>query len=83
MNLWKLEWLRLWRTQRLWILLAVFGSFGILGPLTVRYLPDLMESLGEEAVGTLPPMTPADGITQYIGNVMQIEIGRASCRERV
>ncbi|MEN8041171.1 MAG: hypothetical protein ABFR95_06665 [Actinomycetota bacterium] len=74
MNLWSLEWLRLWRTQRLMILAAVFGSFGLLGPLTVRFLPDLMESLGEEAVGTLPPMTAADGVSMYIGNALQIGI---------
>jgi len=47
MTLWRLELLRLWRTQRWLILLAVFASFGILGPLTARYLPGLMESFGE------------------------------------
>lgn len=72
MTLWRLELLRLWRTQRWLILLAVFGAFGILGPLTARYLPDLMESLGEDAVGALPPMTAADGITQYMGSAAQI-----------
>lgn len=72
MNLWRLEWLRLWRTQRLLILLAVFGSFGALGPLTARYLPEIMDSIGEDAVGALPPMTPPDGITQYLGNAIQI-----------
>ena len=74
MTLWRLEWLRLWRTQRLMILLAVFGSFGVLGPLTVRYLPALLESIGEEAVGSLPSMTPPDGITQYLGNAIQIGV---------
>jgi len=72
MSLWNLELLRMWRTQRWLILFAVYGVFGILGPLTVRYLPDLMESLGEDAVGTLPAMTPPDGIAQYIGNAIQI-----------
>jgi len=56
----------------LMILLAVFGALGLLGPLTARYLPDLMESFGEEAVGAVPPMTPPDGITQYMGNAIQI-----------
>jgi ABC-2 type transport system permease protein len=72
MTLWRLEWLRLWRTQRLLILLAVFGAVGVLGPLTARYLPDLLESLGEEAIGGVPPMTSTDGITQYIGNAVQM-----------
>lgn len=74
MTLWKLEVLRLWRTQRWLILLAVFVSFGVLGPLTARYLPDLLEALGEETTGAFPPMTAVDGITQYIGNVAQIGI---------
>jgi ABC-2 type transport system permease protein len=72
MTLWRLELLRLWRTQRWLILLAVFASFGVLGPLTARYLPDLMESFGEDALGGLPPMTSVDGITQYMGNAAQI-----------
>jgi ABC-2 type transport system permease protein len=72
MSLWKLEVLRLWRTQRWLILLAVFVSFGVLGPLTARFLPDILEALGEEAVGSFPPMTEIDGITQYIGNAAQI-----------
>ena len=74
MTLWKLELLRLWRTQRWLILLSVFGVFGVLGPLTVRFLPDLMESLGEDAVGSLPPLTTPDGIAQYIGNAIQLGI---------
>lgn len=72
MSLWRLEVLRLWRTQRWLILLAVFVSFGLLGPLTARYLPDLLESMGEDAAGSLPPMTTVDGVTQYVGNAAQI-----------
>jgi ABC-2 type transport system permease protein len=71
-NLWNLEILRLWRTQRWLILLAAFFSFGLLGPLTARYLPELLESVGEEAAGSLPPMTAVDGVTQYVGNAAQI-----------
>jgi len=45
MSLWRLEVLRLWRTQRWLILLAVFVSLGVLGPLTARYLhPKARES---------------------------------------
>ncbi|MGI9584423.1 MAG: hypothetical protein ACR2N7_02415 [Acidimicrobiia bacterium] len=71
MNLWKLERLRMWRTQRLLILLAVFGAVGLLGPLTATYLPELLESLGEEAT-SIAAMTAEDGITQYIGNAIQM-----------
>lgn len=71
MSLWRVEWLRLWRTQRWLILIATYGAFGLLGPLTARYLPDLLESVGEDA-GSFPEMGPPDGITQYIGNAQQI-----------
>ncbi len=73
MSLWRLEWLRLWRTQRWLILLAVYGGFGLIGPLTARFLEELVEALGgTEAVGQLPPMTAPDGITQYISSVQQM-----------
>lgn len=73
MTLWKLEWLRIWRTQRWAIVLAVFGVFGLLGPLMVRYLSEIVEAIGgEEAIGQIPDMVPADAITQYVGNAQQI-----------
>lgn len=71
MSLWRLEWLRLVRTQRLAILGAVYGAFALLGPLFVRYLPELLDALGEEAA-VLPEMTPPDAITQYVVNMQQI-----------
>ncbi len=73
MTLWRLELLRLWRTQRWLILLAVFGVFGVLGPLTARYLPELVAALGgQDAIGQIPQMTSADGITQYVANAQQM-----------
>jgi ABC-2 type transport system permease protein len=50
----------------------VFVSFGVLGPVTARYLPDLLQALGEETDGSFPAMTAVDGVTQYIGNAAQI-----------
>lgn len=70
MNLWRLEWLRMTRTLRWVILAAVFGFFGILGPLTARYLPDIMDAFGEGA--SVPEMSAPDGITQYLANIQQI-----------
>jgi len=73
MTLWKLEWLRIWRTQRWAIVLAVFGVFSLLGPLMVRYLSGIVEAIGgEEAIGQIPDMAPADAIAQYVGNAQQI-----------
>ena len=73
MSLWRLEYLRIWRTKRWLILVGVYAFFGILGPLTARYLPEIVENLGgADAITGLPELTPADGITQYLGNAQQI-----------
>ena len=42
MSLVRLEWLRLWRTYRLLVLVVVFAFFGLLGPLTAAYLPEII-----------------------------------------
>ena len=46
MNLWRLEYLRLLRTYRVWILLGIFGFFAVLGPATAKYLPEIVERFG-------------------------------------
>lgn len=72
----RLEWLRLWRTYRLMVLLVVFAFFGLLGPLTAAYLPEIVslatQSEGLGAAIDLPEPVPADGIVQYIGNISQL-----------
>jgi ABC-2 type transport system permease protein len=70
----RLEWLRLWRTSRLLVLVLVFAFFGLLGPLTAAYLPELigLASQSEGIVIEVPEPTPSDGIAQYIGNISQI-----------
>ena len=70
MTLWRLEWLRLVRSYRWIILAAVFGFFGILGPLTARFLPDIVERFDDSGLG-MPEMGPPDGITQYVGSAQQ------------
>jgi len=76
MNVVRLEWLRLWRTYRLLVLLVVFAFFGLLGPLTAAYLPEIVglatQSEGLEAAVDLPEPVPTDGIVQYIGNISQL-----------
>jgi ABC-2 type transport system permease protein len=72
MNLWRLEWLRLLRT-RAWIaLVAVFLFFGLLGPISARYMEEILQRFAGDVIVTLPPATPASGLEQYLGNVMQI-----------
>ncbi|MEV0900641.1 hypothetical protein [Actinoplanes sp. NPDC049802] len=73
MTLWRLEWLRLVRTRRLLALLAVYAFFGLTGPLTARYIGEILRAAGTEGVRVeFPEPTPADGIAQFVGNASQI-----------
>jgi len=72
MSLWRVEWLRLWRTRTVWILFGVFVFFGILGPATARFLPEIMESAGLGGELALPPPSPELAMSQYLSNALQI-----------
>jgi ABC-2 type transport system permease protein len=74
MNLWRLEFLRLFRTHRIWILLAVFASFGALGPLTARFLPEIVAAVGAGVEIAVPPPTPELAMSGYLSNALQIGI---------
>lgn len=70
MTLWRLEFVRLFRSLRWIILAAVYGFFGVIGPLTARFLPALIERIEGTTAG-LPEFGPPDGITQFVGNAQQ------------
>ncbi len=72
MSLWRLEWLRLVRTRRLVALVGVYVFFGLLGPVTARYLNEILERFGEDVVVQFPDPVPADGIAQFTANANQI-----------
>lgn len=72
MTLWKLEWLRLFRTKRVFGILGVFVFFGLLGPLTARYMEDIVKNFGGGVEIVVPEAIPADGITSYIANAVQV-----------
>ena len=72
MSLWRVEWLRLWRTRTVWILFGVFMFFGTLGPATARFLPEIMESAGLGGELVLPPPSPELAMSQYLSNALQI-----------
>jgi ABC-2 type transport system permease protein len=72
MNLWRLEWLRMTRTSRWIAIFAVFVFFGIIGPLSARYIGEIVEQFGGGIEVSFPEPTPADGIMQYSGNVQQL-----------
>lgn len=75
MTLWRLEWLRLIRTRRWVALLGVYVFFGLLGPLTARYLGEIISLAGGDLNGAiidLPAPVPADGIARYAENALQL-----------
>jgi ABC-2 type transport system permease protein len=75
MTLWKLEVLRLVRTRRIVALLGVYVFFGLVGPLTARYLAEILDFAGGELEGAtivLPDPVPVDGMIQYVSNAAQI-----------
>jgi ABC-2 type transport system permease protein len=71
-NLWRLEYLRLIRTYRVWILLGIFGFFAVLGPATAKYLPEIVERFGGGVEIAVPDPSPELAMAQYLGNALQI-----------
>jgi hypothetical protein len=71
-SLWRLEWLRLVRTHRLTGMVAVFLLFGFTGPLTARYLEELLRRFGGGVEVRLPEPVPADGMAAYVDNGQQL-----------
>mgnify|MGYP001827184569 CR=1 FL=1 len=74
MNLWRLEVLRLIRPYRIWILVGIFGFFGVLGPITVRFLPEIVDRLGGGAEIAVPDASPELAMAQYLGNALQLGV---------
>lgn len=60
------------RTNRLLVAVAIFAILGIISPLTAKYTPELLKSLGTGSGGVtiiLPTPTVKDAIAQFIKNV--------------
>lgn len=72
MSLWKLEWIRLFRTRRWIALLGVYLFFGLIGPLSARYIREIIESFGGGVQVVLEDPVAADGIASYVSNAAQI-----------
>jgi ABC-2 type transport system permease protein len=75
MTLWRLELARLIRTRRLHVLIGVYALFGLLGPVSTRYVEDLMrffeDSLGGARIA-FPPPTVVAGLEAYTKNATQV-----------
>ena len=72
MTLWRLELIRMFRTKRWIALVSVYLFFGFLGPVTAEYMSEILGQVGGGLEIVFPDPIPADGITQYVGNVSQI-----------
>ena len=74
--LWK-EMLEQWRSQRLLIVAAVLAAFGLLGPLSARYMPELLGSMPgvpEGLAEILPTPDAAMAVGEYLDNVVQFGV---------
>lgn len=56
----------------MWILFGIFIFFGILGPATAQFLPEIVERAGVSGEISLPPPSPALAMSQFLGNALQI-----------
>lgn len=72
MSLWRLEWLRLVRSRRLVALVGIYLFLGLVGPVTARYLGEIVERFGSGVTVTFPDPVPADGIAQFTANANQL-----------
>lgn len=72
MSLWRLEFLRMIRTHRWTVLVGVFLTFGVLGPVTARYLADIVGNFAGEITIVVPDPRPVDGILQFVSNATQV-----------
>ena len=76
MTLLRLEWLRLVRTRRLISLVGIYLFFGFLGPLTARYLGDIIDRFGSgEMTVIVPDPAPADRV-EGGGRLVEQQHGR-------
>lgn len=73
MTLWRLEALRMLRTNRWMLLVGVYVFFGASGPLLARYMEALVSRFGggEITLGGTDPR-PVDGVVQFVSNASQL-----------
>ncbi|WP_370324628.1 hypothetical protein [Euzebya sp.] len=72
MTLWRLEVARAVRTHRWLIVVGVYALFGVLGPVTARYINEIIARFGGGVQITAPDPQPADGIVQFLSNASQL-----------
>lgn len=74
--LWK-ELSEQWRSHRMLITAAVLAVFGLMGPMSAKYLPLLLSNMAEVPPGLaelMPPPDAAMAVTEYADNVVQFGV---------
>lgn len=71
MSTWRLEWLRMTRTPRAIALGATYLFFGLLGPVTAKYLQEIVNRVQTGVQIIVAHPTPKDGIANYISQISQ------------
>ncbi|TVR23495.1 MAG: hypothetical protein EA387_07040 [Nitriliruptor sp.] len=72
MSLWRLELLRMVRTHRWALVVGVYALFGVLGPVTARYLNEIVANFAGEVTIIMPDPRPVDGVLQFVSNTTQL-----------
>ncbi|CAN5884404.1 hypothetical protein BH23ACT5_BH23ACT5_13140 [soil metagenome] len=72
MNLYRLEMLRMVRTHRWMMVIGAYLFFGVLGPLTARYMGEIIARFGGGVEIVVPDPTPVDGVLQFLSNASQL-----------
>jgi len=60
------------RTYKLVIVGGVFLFFGITTPLLLRFMPEILELVGEQMVIEIPPPTAMQALAEYAGTIGQV-----------
>jgi ABC-2 type transport system permease protein len=70
------EILESWRTHRFLVVISVLVIFGILSPLTAKFMPEIfkMVSGAEQFAALIPEPSVKDAVDQYIKNISQFAL---------
>lgn len=71
MSTWRLEWLRMTRTPRAIALGGIYLFFGLLGPVTAKYLQEIVNRVQSGVQVIVAHPAPKDGIANYVGQISQ------------
>ena len=62
------------RTYKLVIVGGVFMFFGIITPLTLKYLPQILKLVGEQMTIEMPPPTAVQSLAEYASTIGQVGV---------